>query len=90
MNIRNNNLRNALFSFINGYKEANKFIRREKRVRLAQLRTQDSLNEYDDLCRLWETTPKGEDISWLEKRRILFLIRRRELFNKVARYRKNQ
>lgn len=89
MSIQKNRQKKILLSFVNGYKEAEKIISAEKRNRLTRLTVESSLREYDNLCRLWEQVTKGADLKPFEKRRISFLIRQRQLFNKVGGYKKN-
>lgn len=81
-----NDQKATLLNLINGYKEAEKKIREEKRIWLAKLSERESLRQYDLLCRLWEGMAKNKDIKRLKKQRLLFLIKRRQLLNKAGKY----
>lgn len=75
----------ALLSLLNGYKKANELIVEEKKKRLAQLTTEESLCEYIALCELAEEGIKSSDIERLQKRRVEFLLKKRQIFNKAKR-----
>ncbi|TVM03514.1 MAG: hypothetical protein CV087_04660 [Candidatus Brocadia sp. WS118] len=77
--------KNALVSLLKGYRKANELIAEEKKRRLAHLTTKDSLREYIALCELAEEGVKSEDIEKLQKKKIEFLLKRRNLLDGVKR-----
>jgi hypothetical protein len=79
--------RNALVNLLEGYRKANQIIRTEKKRRLARSTKEDSFQEYDALCRMWDSV-KRESSEKLEEQKTLFLIKRRQLFNKAGKVRK--
>lgn len=76
-----------LSGLLKGYKKANALIASEKRRRLAQITIEDSLSEYDNLCKLYAALDK-KGLERLEPQKILFLIKRRHSLNNAARLRK--
>jgi hypothetical protein len=76
--------RKDLLRFLEGHQNANVLIKAEKRKRILQLTDQDSLSEYDSLCKVWESDPIKEGIEKLEEQRISFLLKRRTLLNKAG------
>jgi len=74
--------KSALLSLLGGYKKANELIVEEKRKRLALLTTEESFSEYIALCELAEEGVKSEGIEKLQKKRIEFLLKRRQIFNR--------
>ncbi len=75
--------REELLQFIKGHKKANDFILKEKTIRLKSLNEKDSLKEYENLCKFWQE--KGEkDLGDFEKEKILFLIKRRKILDKIG------
>ncbi len=75
--------KSALLSLLEGYKKSNELIIAEKKKRFTHLTTEDSLREYIALCELAEEGIKGEDIERLQKRKIEFLLKRRQILNKA-------
>lgn len=71
--------KSILLSLLGGYKKANELIVEEKKRRLAHLTTKDSLREYIALCELAEEGVKSEGIEKLQKKKIEFLLKRRNL-----------
>jgi len=68
--------------FVNGNKRASRFVTEERRKRLKHMTTEDSLAEYDYLCKTYSISAK-EGLGELERHRIDFLIKRRKVFNKL-------
>lgn len=81
--------KNDLLRFLDGYRSANELIKKERKARLRQLNNEQSLREYDIVCNIWEANPKKEGIKMLEKKRISFLLERREALNQVGNLRGN-
>ncbi len=75
--------KNAALSLLEGYKMANEFISMERKKRLAQLTTKESLHEYTALCELAIESIKNEHIKGLQQKKIEFLLKRRQTFNRV-------
>lgn len=78
--------RKDLLQFLVGHKKANELIKAERRKRLSQLTTEDSLREYETLCNTRESSPDKEGLKFLERRKIEFLLKRRELLNMAGQY----
>jgi hypothetical protein len=76
--------KSSLQRFLNGYKKFNKLAASEKRKRLAQMTTEDSLREYRYLCSLYAFV-EDKEFSALEHRKIAFLKKRRQILNKIGR-----
>ena len=75
--------KDCLISLLEGYKKANELIMAEKGKRLVQMGVDASTCEYDHLCGLYSTSGKKR-LGKLENQKILFLLKRREIFNKVG------
>jgi len=82
--------RKDLFRFLEGHQRSNILIRAEKRRRLSQLTDQDSLSEYDSLCKVWESNLIKDGIEKLEEQRISFLLKRRTWLDKAGNLGKNK
>lgn len=78
-----------LLSLLEGYKKANELIAAERKKRLSQMTSEDSIHEYDHLCRLYAVAGK-KGLEILESQRIIFLEKRRRLFNRIGRPSKNR
>ena len=76
--------RSDLLHFLDGHRYAGELIIRERKKRLQQLTHQESLNEYDSLCRIWEENLSKEGIEMLERKRIFFLLERRRTMDKLG------
>jgi len=74
----------ALRNFLEGHRKANELIWAEKKKWLSQLSGQDSILQYDALCKMWEMNHRKEGLERLERQRISFLIEMRRRFNKTA------
>lgn len=72
-----------LSRFIAGYKKANKLIATERRQRLSQMTVEDSLREYDRLCKLY-AHPRQKGSGRLEDKKVSFLIKRRQAIDKLS------
>lgn len=70
-------------TFLLGYDNANKFIQEEKIKRLRKLTSEESLREYEELCKTWEVLDTKDGLKKLEKSRIGFLVKRRNLLSKI-------
>ncbi len=74
-----------LVNFINGHREADVVIKKERIARLRRLTVDESFRKYEALCDTWinfSSQPLSDE--W-EKQRIAFLIGRRERLNKAGR-----
>jgi hypothetical protein len=74
-----------LVNFINGHREADVVIKKERIARLRRLTVDESFREYEALCDTWinfSTQPLSDE---LERRMVAFLIKRRERLNKAGR-----
>lgn len=69
-----------------GESGAKKVIMEEKKKCLAELTAEESLLEYDALCRTWEMNK--EEVCKLGEERVSFFIKKRELFNKIGSFRR--
>lgn len=69
-----------LSGLLEGYKKANELIASERRQRLAQMTSKDSVREYDHLCRLYAVLEK-RGLERLERRKISSLIKIRQTLN---------
>lgn len=76
-----------LTGIFEGYKKANELIASERRKRLTQMTVEDSLAEYDNLCKLYAAIDK-KGLERLESRKISFLIKRRQALNEAGRVKK--
>ena len=88
-NNQSNAQKKALKNLITGYKKANEFILEEKKKRLPQLTSEESTQEYDMLCKIWETNQLKDGIEQLDKQKIAFLVERRKRLNKISKFRRN-
>lgn len=77
-----------LLIFLNGHTQANILIEEERSKRLPQLSIKESLLEYEALCEFWESSLAKETSEDFEKQKISFLVKRRELLNRVRGYKK--
>lgn len=64
-------------------------ISEERKKRLTKITTEGSLKEYDSLCRLYEMLQK-EDLDRLNKQRIIFLLKRRQMFDRLGKSKKDE
>ncbi|MBI5789081.1 MAG: hypothetical protein HZA78_09530 [Candidatus Schekmanbacteria bacterium] len=76
--------KSALFSYLEGYKLADKIIKKEKKQRLSQMTFEESLLEFNNLCLTWESVSNKEGMDNLEKRKITFLIEQRARLDKAG------
>lgn len=76
--------RTDLMNFIKGHMRTNELIDDERKKRLSRLSVKESLREYEDLCEFWEKTSFKEASEDLDRQRISFLIKRRELLNRAG------
>ena len=77
--------KSAILNLLEGYRKANKLIVEEKKKRLAHSTIKELLHEYIALCELAEKGIKDEGIERLQKRRIEFLLKRRQILNRAKR-----
>lgn len=73
-----------LLSFLKGHKKAGELIAIEKKKRLVELTTEESLREYDDLCSMWDRNPAKTGMEKIQAQKILFHVNTRKLFNIAA------
>jgi hypothetical protein len=71
-----------LKNFLEGHRKASELIRAEKKKWLSQLTAEDSVRQYDVLCKMWEMNHQKEGLERLEKRRIIFLVEIRQRFDR--------
>lgn len=74
----------VLRNFLKGHRKANQLIWAEKKKWLSQLKAEDSLLQYDALCKMWEMGHQKQGLERLEKQRVSFLIEMRKRFDKAA------
>ena len=74
-----------LVKFINGHKEADAVIKKERISRLRRLTVDESFREYEALCDTWLNFSSQPLSDELERRMTAFLIERRERLNKAGR-----
>lgn len=75
---------------IEGYKEVNRITEEERMRRLQSMTTEESKAIYDSLCEIYFSHFSKEEYEKLEPLRIEFLVRRRQLFDKVSRLMKER
>jgi len=80
----------VLKNFLEGHRKANQLIWAEKKKWLSQLTTEDSVRQYDALCRMWEMRHQKEGLERLEKRKIAFLVEIRQRFDRAASFGKTK
>jgi len=73
--------------FVEGHRVFNALVREETRRRLAALAVDEAREEYDLLCRLWESNPTRDDLSDLDRIRIDELVKLRQRLDLAARRR---
>ncbi len=73
-----------ILKYLHGHSIADRLIKKDKAKRLMQLSEEDSFREYNAICDMWEQLSGKEASEELEKQRMSFLVKRRELFNKVG------
>ncbi len=76
-------------SLLKGYKKANELILKERKKRLAIITTEEALREYDYLCKLYSTADK-RGLERLDNIKISFLIKRRNIFNRIRKAQGNK
>jgi hypothetical protein len=74
--------------FIEGQRALNALVREETWRRLATLTVDAARQEYDALCRLWESSPARHDLGDLDRMRIHQLVRLRQRLDLAARRRR--
>ncbi len=79
-----------ILKYLNCHSIADRLIKKDRAKRLIQLREEDSFREYNAICDMWEQLSRKEASDELEKQRMSFLVKRRELFNKVGSVKKNE
>lgn len=77
--------KDRILSFLEGHKMADELIVEEKK-RLPRLSGEDSFREYIALCELAEKGIRKGNSEMLQKKKIEFLLRRRQFFNRVGRF----
>lgn len=75
----------SLQRYLEGHRKANEIIKKERHKQLREMTAQESLQEYDFLCSLWEANPNKQGIEQLEQLKIEFLLKRRRLLDKIGR-----
>lgn len=73
--------------FVEGQRAFNAFVREETWRRLATLTVEEAREEYDHLCRLWESNPGRHDLGDLDRVEIDELVKLRQRLNLAARRR---
>jgi hypothetical protein len=73
-----------LVDFIEGHKEADTVIKKERVTRLRLLTSDESLCEYEALCETWLNFSSRPLSGNADRQRIAFLIERRQRLNKVG------
>ncbi len=76
--------KSAVKHFVDGYVKANKFIQDEKRKRLRKLSSEESLREYDELCKTWALSDATDNLKELDRERIRSLLARRRDLNRAG------
>jgi hypothetical protein len=79
--------REALRRFIEGQRLLNALVREETWRRLARLTVEQAREEYEDLCRFWDSSPGRHDLGDLERVRLDELVRLRQRLDLAARRR---
>ena len=74
--------------FLEGQRVVNALVREETWRRLATLTIEEARQEYDGLCRLWESSPAGQDVGDLDRMRIDELVKLRQRMDLVPRKRR--
>jgi len=75
-----------LHRLVSGYRKVDKLIAKERRKRLVNMSTEDSLREYICLCNLYTSSKYyRQEFGALEYRKIEFIKKRRQLLNKIGR-----
>ena len=73
--------------FLEGQRVVNALVREETWRRLAMLRIEEARQEYDGLCRLWESSPARQDVGDLDRMQIDELVKLRQRMDLAARSR---
>ena len=73
--------------FVEGQRVANAMVREETWRRLATLTVEEARDEYDELCRLWESSPAHHDLGDLDRMRMGELVKVRQRLDLAARRR---
>lgn len=76
-----------LKKFVEGQRVVNALVREEAWRRLATLTVQEAREEYDALCRLWESNSARSDLGDLDRMRIDELVKLRHRLDLAARRR---
>ena len=76
--------KSSLKAFLDGYSRTEQFIKKERRKYLAKVSAEESLREYDQLCKTWESLKAKKGSQLMEQRRIDFIVRRRNRLNKAS------
>ena len=82
--------KDTILSFLEGHKRADELIVEEKKKRLTRLLGEDSSREYIALCELAEKGIRKGNWEILQKKKIEFLLKRRQFFNRAGRFRGGQ
>lgn len=69
--------------FVEGQRAVNALVREETWRRLAALTLEEAREEYDGLCRLWESNPARHDLGDLDRMRIDELVKLRQRFERA-------
>lgn len=73
--------------FVEGQRVVNALVREETWRRLATLAVEEAREEYDGLCRLWESSPVRHDLGDLDRLRIDELVKLRQRLDLAVRRR---
>ncbi len=73
--------------FVEGHRVFNALVREETWRRLATLTIEEAREEYDALCRLWESNPTRDDLGDLDRVQINELAELRRRLDLAARRR---
>ena len=73
--------------FVEGHRVANALVLEATWRRLATLSVEEAREEYDGLCRLWESSPARHDLGDLDRIRVEELVKLRQRLDLVARRR---
>lgn len=73
--------------FVEGQRVLNALVREETWLRLATLTVEEAREEYDGLCRLWESNPVRHELGDLDRLRIDELVKLRQRLDLAARRR---
>lgn len=79
--------KDELKRFVEGQRVVNALVREETWRRLATVTVEEAREEYDGLCRLWESNPTRHDLGDLDRIRIDELMRLRQWLDLAARRR---